>query len=99
MQPGLTLAITLRFLASDDTYHSLSYALKVPHYTISLFVTEVLQATVDEYGEEVVAVPENPDGWRELSEKFGTCWNFYHTCGALDGKHIAIKAPAHSGDG
>ena len=72
LQPGLKLAITLRFLASGDTYHSLSYAFRVPHNTISLFVTDVLQAIVDEYGDEVVSVPSTPDEWHELSEKFGT---------------------------
>jgi len=97
LQPGLKLAITLRFLASGATYHSLSFSFRVPHNTISLFVTEVLQAIVDEYGEEVVTVPENADAWRELSDKFGNRWNFHHACGALDGKHIAIKAPPKSG--
>ena len=61
LQPGLKLAITLRFLASGDTYHSLSYTFRVPHNTISLFVTKVLQAIVDEYVEEVMAVPDNPE--------------------------------------
>ena len=72
LQPGLKLAITFRFLASGDTYHSLSYAFRVPHNTISLFMTDVLQAIVDKYDDEVVSLPSTPDEWRELSEKFGT---------------------------
>ena len=47
LQPGLKLAITLRFLAIGATYHSLSFTFRVPHNTISLFVSEVLQAIVD----------------------------------------------------
>lgn len=97
LQPGLKLAISLRFLASGETYHSLSYAFRVPHNTISGFVKEVMQAIVDEYGAKVVCTPSNPDEWRELSAKFGNRWNFHHACGALDGKHIAIKAPSNSG--
>ena len=45
----------------------------------------------------MVTVPKNEAAWRELSDKFGTRWNFHPACGALDGKHIAIKAPAKSG--
>ena len=33
LQPGLKLAITLRFSASDATYHSLSFSFRVPHST------------------------------------------------------------------
>ena len=66
------MAITLRFLACGDSYHSPSYAFRVTHNTISLFVMDVLQAIVDEYGDEVVSVPSTPDDWCDLSEKFGT---------------------------
>ena len=97
LKPWLKLAITLRFLASGATYHHLSFTFRVPHNTISTFVTEVLQAIADEYSDEVVSVPDNPDVWCELSHKFSTCWNFHHACRAIDGKHIAIKAPANSG--
>jgi len=85
LQPGLKLAITLRFLASVATYHSLSFSFTVPNNTISLFVTEVLKALVYEYGQEVVTVLENEAAWRELSDKLGTRWNFHHACGDLDG--------------
>ena len=96
LHPGLKLAITLRFLATGDSYHSLSYAFRVPHNTISKLVREVCGAMVDEYGSEVVSLPVTEDGWRRLSEQFASSWNFYHAVGALDGKHIAIKAPKNS---
>ena len=97
MQPGLKLAITLRFLASGTSYHSLSYSFRVPHNTISLFMKETLEAIVAKYGDEEVFLPTTEDGWCQLHEKFGTRWNFHHALAALDGKHIAIKAPTNSG--
>ena len=32
---------------------------------------------MDEYGQEVVTVPENEAAWRELSDKFGSRWNIH----------------------
>lgn len=55
------------------------------------------QAIIDEYQNEVFAFPTNPEEWREVVQKFKEKWNFYHTCGALDGKHVAIRNPSRSG--
>ena len=33
----------------------------------------------------------------QVAEGFGKRWNFHHVCGALDGKHIKMKAPKKSG--
>lgn len=97
LEPGLKLAITLRFLATGNSYHSLAYSFRVPHNTISMFLGEVCEAIVAEYGDEVVSLPTSEDGWRDLAEKFGSRWNFHHAIGAIDGKHISIKAPKNSG--
>jgi hypothetical protein len=91
------VAIALRFLATGNTYHSLAFSFRVPHNTISLFVPEVCEAIISELADKVVVTPSTPDEWREVSDKFEARWNFWHSCGAIDGKHIAIKAPADSG--
>ena len=97
LEPGLKLAITLRYLASGNSYKSLQYSFRFAHNTISLFIPEVCQALIDEYKDEVFAFPTNADEWKEVAQKYGERWNFHHTCGALDGKHIAIRSPRHSG--
>lgn len=82
---------------TGNSYKSLQYSFRVAHNTISLFIPEVCQAIVDEYEHEVFAFPTTPDDWREVAQKYGERWNFHHTCGALDGKHVAIRSPRQSG--
>lgn len=97
LEPGLKLLITLRFLATGCSYRSLAFNFRVAHNTISLFIPEVCSAIFDEYREELFEVPSTPDQWRDVAQKFWKRWNFPHTCGAIDGKHVAIKKPSKSG--
>ncbi|XP_052720345.1 uncharacterized protein LOC128191988 [Crassostrea angulata] len=97
LEPGLKLAITLRYIVTGNSYKSLQYSFRVAHNTIALLIPEVCQAMIDEYQNEVFAFPTNQEEWREVAQKFGEIWNFYHTCGALDGKHVAIRNPSRSG--
>ena len=97
LEPGLKLAITLRYLATGDSYHSLAFDFRVPHNTISLFVPEVCRAITAELQDEVFKTPDDPASWRAVAERFQRRWNFPHCCGAIDGKHIAIRKPPNTG--
>lgn len=91
------MAITLWFLATGNSYHSLAFDFRVAHNTISLFVPQVCRAIVDEYREHGFDTPSTPDEWRRVAEAFSDRWNFPHCCGAIDGKHVAIEKPKKSG--
>ena len=97
LNPGLKLAITLRYLASGDSYHSMMYGFRVAHNTISGIVREVCEAIIAEYANEVVSCPTTPEGWKAVADQFGARWQFHHALGAIDGKHIAIICPDKSG--
>jgi len=97
LEPGIKLAITLRHLASGSKYAAMKFGWRVPHNTISIIVREVCNAIVAEYVDEVMTTPTTPDGWRLIADEFLNKWNFPHTCGALDGKHVACKCPPKSG--
>jgi len=97
LAPGLKLAITLRFLATGNSYRSLAFDFRVAHNTISLFIPEVCDAITEEYREQQLSTPTTEAEWEEVAAKFSTRWNFHHACGALDGKHIRIKKPRKSG--
>ncbi|CAH1274671.1 Hypp5362 [Branchiostoma lanceolatum] len=86
IQPGMKLAMTLRYMASEDSYRFMACNFRVPHNTISLFIPEVCQAIIAEYQHEVFKFPQTADEWREVAEEFGRRWNFHHACGVIDGK-------------
>ena len=55
------------------------------------------QAIIDEYIDEVMICPTTPAQWRPIAAEFYQKWKFPHVCGALDGKHIAVRCPGKSG--
>ena len=91
------MALTLRRLATVESYHSLCFGFKVPHNTYSIIVRQVCEAIVDKYAEELVKCPSTPQEWKDVAAKFEERWNFPHAVGAIDGKHIAMKKPGKSG--
>ncbi|XP_060565891.1 uncharacterized protein LOC132724918 [Ruditapes philippinarum] len=97
LDPGMKLAVTLRHLASGSKYSNMRFAWRIPHNTISVIVREVCRAIIDEYVDEVMPLPTTAADWKRISDGFLEKWNFPHTLGALDGKHIACKCPTSSG--
>ncbi|XP_066983814.1 uncharacterized protein [Macrobrachium rosenbergii] len=93
LTPGLHVAITLRFLATGDSYKSLQYAFRVAHNTISCIVPETCRAIVSAFGDEELQVPQTPEAWKQVARWFEEWWNFPHVIGAIDGKHIRLRNP------
>ena len=78
LEPGLRIAITLRYLATGNSYKSLMYGFRVAHNTISNIIPEVCEAIIAEYAEDVISCPTTPEEWREVAQLFETRWNFPH---------------------
>uniref|UniRef100_A0AAG5DFQ1 DDE Tnp4 domain-containing protein n=1 Tax=Anopheles atroparvus TaxID=41427 RepID=A0AAG5DFQ1_ANOAO len=90
------LIITLRFLAAGDDYKSLEYAYRVSEQAISLFIPHVCDSLV-QLLQDYVKLPSSSEEWLQVSGAFQNKWNFPHAIGAIDGKHVKIKAPKNSG--
>jgi hypothetical protein len=97
LEPGLRLALTLRYMATGDSYKSLEYGFRVSNNSISRIIPDTCEAIIAEYQDELLKCPNTPQQWKEISECFAKRWNFEHTVGALDGKHIAIRCPSKAG--
>ena len=97
LEPGLRLAITLRFLATGEAYKSMACNFRVGPNSISKLVPDTCEAIIKEFMEEVIVCPSTPEGWKKVAEGFANAWDFHNTIGAIDGKHVAIEAPYNSG--
>ena len=94
---GEKLALTIRYLATGESYTSLSCQFRVGRSTIFKFIPEVCRAIQDEFTREYLKCPTTPDEWKELEREFRIRWNVPHALGALDGKHVALKKPKNTG--
>lgn len=90
------LSICLRYLATGDSYRIIADSFRVGVSTVSGIVPNVVAAIWDSLVGEFMAVPTTND-WRTIAEEFQAQWNFPLCCGAVDGKHVQIKASPHSG--
>lgn len=97
LEPGLKIAITLRYMATGDSYRSLHYGFRVGYSTIGQLVVETCLAMIEQYGATDIPSPRTPEEWKKVAEAFARKWNFHNCLGALDGKHVAIRAPPKSG--
>ena len=94
---GEKLALTIRYLATGESYTSLSCQFKLGRSTISKFLPEICRAIQDEFTREYPKCPTTPDEWKELESEFRIRWNVPHALVAFDGKHMALKKPKNSG--
>ena len=94
---GEKLALTIKYLATGESYTSLSCQFRIGRSTISKFLPEVCRAIRDGFTREYLKCPTTPDGWKELEREFRIRWNDPHALGALDGKHVALKKPKNTG--
>ena len=89
--------VTLRFLATGETYHSLSFQFRIGVSTIHYFIPKTLEAIWKTMNKKYMKMPNTSEEWLHISKDFNEQWNFPSCIGAIDGKHIAIFSPDCSG--
>ncbi|GAB0094378.1 uncharacterized protein DMENIID0001_096690 [Sergentomyia squamirostris] len=90
--PELKLFVTLRYLSAGNSMFTLASEYRIGVSTVRRIIPEVCKVLWDVLYQD--AFPElTAEYWLSVSSHF----NFPHACGAIDGKHIRIKAPEHSG--
>ncbi|KAJ8874806.1 hypothetical protein PR048_022695 [Dryococelus australis] len=85
------LAVTLRYLATGDSYTSL-----MSKQSIGRIIPDVCAATVQEL-KGCGKLPKTPLARKEISTTFETDWNVPHCINALSGKNDYLQPYVHSG--
>ncbi|KAK9721614.1 hypothetical protein QE152_g20840 [Popillia japonica] len=79
------LALTLRFLATGQTYRSLMYSTRIHESTISI-IPEVCEAIINVMKNKYLKMPSSVDEWLAVANKFEASWNFPFCLGSMDGR-------------
>ena len=89
--PKQRLALTLRFLATGESFRSLEYQFRISRKAISYIITdEVCKAIVTVLAGTYLKFPSCQEDWKNIEKNFKEKWNFSHCIGAVDSKHIEI---------
>jgi hypothetical protein len=94
---GQRLALTLRFLATGESYASLHYQFRVSVPSICRIVPEVCDVICNTLKSGYLKFPESEEDWLKIATGFEEKWQLPHCVGAADGKHIRIIHPPKSG--
>ncbi|XP_040071726.1 uncharacterized protein LOC120844158 [Ixodes scapularis] len=91
------LQLTLRFLASGESQHSLSRQFCISYSAVNVFLVETCDTIYKMLGPKYLVSPRTKDEWLAVMKNFYERWQFPQCIGALDGKHVTIIKPLNSG--
>ena len=83
-------------MLTGDSYDSLATRFCMGMSTVHYIVKWTCSIIWQVLSPIELKAPDEQD-WKRIERKFATRWNFPNCCGALDGKHVVIQAPARSG--
>ncbi|XP_051164962.1 uncharacterized protein LOC127283891 [Leptopilina boulardi] len=95
--PSEKLIVTLRYLATGESFTSLSRQFRMGIKTIQIFIPETLKALWTTLQPEVLVLPTTPDAWMTLINNFNEKWQFPNCYGAMDGKHVLMQGQPGTG--
>lgn len=87
---------TFRYLAHGDSVNSKSWDFRIGRSTAHKIIPEVCSA-IWKALQPMVLPSMNQEQWSHVAKEFLEKWQFPNCLGAVDGKHIKIKAPFRSG--
>lgn len=93
ISPDFRLLVTLRHLATGDSFETLSMEYLIGLSTVPHIIYEVCDVIWSVFHETYIRWPSD---MIPTAKEFAKRYNFPHCCGAIDGKHVRIQKPPHS---
>ena len=90
--------IAFRYLATGASQAHLAFSFRLGHSTVGSVLRDTL-AVIWKRLVPVVMQPPTEQTWRNIARDFQKLWQCPNCIGAMDGKHIKIRAPPISGSG
>ncbi|XP_051154475.1 uncharacterized protein LOC127277417 [Leptopilina boulardi] len=88
--------MTLKYLASGSDIFSIASAYRIGESTLRSVIKETCIAIIKALSPDYLSLPTR-EKWVQISKGFEEVWNLPNCGGAIDGKHIHIRAPSNSG--
>ena len=92
----ISLFFFYRFLATGASQKHLSFSFRLGHTTVGKILRETLPM-LWKYLLPITLPPPSTEMWQKIAADFSSVWQLPNCIGALDGKHVKIRAPANSG--
>ncbi|XP_068129135.1 uncharacterized protein [Hyperolius riggenbachi] len=96
VSPAERLLVTLRFLATGETFASLHYQFRLGRSTVQGIVHDTCQK-IWEVLQPIFMPSPTEQLWKDAADSFLKKAKFPNCVGAVDGKHIRIQLPSGSG--
>ncbi|KAG5888607.1 hypothetical protein JTB14_037819 [Gonioctena quinquepunctata] len=96
LPPVHRLLITLHYLSEGCSMKEIACGHYLGHSTVSVIIKETTKALWEVLAPSVLKVP-SVEEWKAIANGFYERWNLPNCIGAVDGKHVNIQAPKHSG--
>ena len=90
------LCITLRYLATGESFQSLAFQFRVHRTTIGRIVGQCLSSIINRFMIKAMPTPTTIS-FQQIIADFYSKWNYPNVCGAIDGKHVRIRCPSRAG--
>ena len=97
IMPDERLALTLRYIATGESFQSLSFQFRISLNAVSYIIKGCCNALVDELVPVFVKTSSSEQEWLEIFKKFETSWSCPYALVAIDGKHVTIRKPSNGG--
>ncbi|CAK1600108.1 unnamed protein product [Parnassius mnemosyne] len=94
--PEERLVVTLRYLATGDSFGTIGHSYHIGFSTVSVIIEEVCEAIWKRLQPIYMREPTLED-WEVSISGFYEKWQFPNCCGSIDGKHVTVKCPDKTG--